>query len=261
MWVRLMSKLLIDNDVVFDNLEAVIFDKDGTLIDVHHYWSSMIKIRASLIAKKWLLGQTRVEVENFLVDVMGVDLSTGRMKPNGPVGVKSREYIVDTVTNTLRLREVDVDKEEIEGIFLEADRKTSKDILPLLKLLPGVENLLVSLEKCGVTMIVASTDVTSRTKIAMKALKIDHFFSEIFGGDSVKRTKPSPDLVIKAIKKCNLVPNKIVVIGDHPVDIEMGLSAHSGLNIGVLTGLSNIASFNGLNCIVIDNLRKITLRC
>ena len=169
MWARLMSKLLIDNDVVFDNLEAVIFDKDGTLIDVHHYWSSMIRIRASLIAKKWLLDQTRVEVENFLIDVMGVDLSTGKMKPNGPVGVKSREHIVDTVTNTLRLREVDVDKEEIEGIFLEADRKTSKDILPLLKLLPGVENLLVSLEKCGVTMIVASTDVTSRTKIAMKA--------------------------------------------------------------------------------------------
>ena len=110
-------------------------------------------------------------------------------------------------------------------------------------------------------MVIASTDLTSRTRTAMEALKIDHFFSEIFGGDSVKRTKPLPDLVIKTIKKCNIAPDKIVVIGDHPVDIKMGLSANSGLNIGVLTGLSNVASFKNLNCIVIENLEKINLTC
>ena len=257
-----MSKLLIGKDVVFDDLKAVIFDKDGTLIDIHHYWSSMIRIRASLIAKKWPFVQTRVEVENFLVDIMGVDLSTGKMKPDGPVGVKSREYIVDIVTNALHSSlGVDVDKEQVEDVFSEVDRETLKDISPLLKLLPGVKNLLISLKKCGVTMVIASTDLTSRTRTAMEALKIDHFFSEIFGGDSVKRTKPLPDLVIKTIKKCNIAPDKIVVIGHHPVDIKMGLSANSGLNIGVLTGLSNVASFKNLNCIVIENLEKINLTC
>jgi len=256
-----MSELLINSKAVFNNVESVVFDKDGTLIDIHHYWSSMIRIRASFIAKKLASSKNNVEIEDFLIDLMGVDLSTGKMKSSGPVGVKSRGFIVDMVTDALHLKGVDTDREEIESIFLEVDRETSKDILPLLRLLPGVEDFLTGLKKCGVIMIVASTDVTSRTKIAMEALRIDHFFSKIFGGDAVDNSKPSPDLVVKAIKECNLVPNNLVVIGDHPVDIKMGLSANSGLNIGVLTGLSNISSFSGLNCIAIDNLKRASVRC
>ena len=53
MLVRLMSDLLVDEEILLHNIKAVIFDKDGTLIDIHHYWTSMIKIRASLVALKW----------------------------------------------------------------------------------------------------------------------------------------------------------------------------------------------------------------
>ena len=66
-----------------------------------------------------------------------------------------------------------------------------------------------------------------------------HFKVAIIGGDDVKNTKPSPDLALAVIEKCNVDKSKTIVIGDHPVDVQMGIAAKMGYNIGVLTGLSN----------------------
>ena len=51
--------------------------------------------------------------------------------------------------------------------------------------------------------------------------------------------------------------NQVAVIGDHPFDIMMGASVNAGLNIGVLTGLSNSSKFDCLGCAVINDLTSI----
>ena len=131
-----MSSLSINGKVVSLDIEAVIFDKDGTLIDVHHYWSSMIKMRATLIVKKWFSDVGSDKIQGDLIDAMGVDLTSGKIKPNGPVGIKPRPFIVDVAAQIVRLNKKNVSNDEVEGIFLQVDQKTSDNILPLLKLLP-----------------------------------------------------------------------------------------------------------------------------
>ena len=256
-----MSSLSINGKVVSLDIEAVIFDKDGTLIDAHHYWSSMIKIRATLIVNKWFSDIDSNKIRDDLIDAMGVDLISGKIKPNGPVGIKPRPFIVDIATQIVKLNKKNISNDEVEDIFLQVDQKTSNDMLPLLKLLPHVMQLLDELHKCGVTIILATTDITSRARIAMKALGIEHFFSEIIGGDAVNSAKPSPDLALTVIKRCGVDKRKTVVIGDHPVDVKMGFSAETGYNIGVLTGLSDIIAFDELDCFVVDNLKSIQVNC
>jgi len=257
-----MSRLFVDGSEVFIDPQIVLFDKDGTLIDIHHYWSSMIRMRSSLIIKRYFSRSNDKDNMVFnLNDSMGIDSKTGRMKKDGPVGIKPRKFIVQVAAETVRRNGVSITDEEIEKIFVEVDEITSYNMLPLLRLLPGVKDLLEKLKKCGVTSVIASTDITSRVHIAMKTLRLDHFFDEIIGGDLVNKTKPEPDLALKVIDSCGCDSSKAVVIGDHPVDILMGESASAGLNIGVLTGLSGFSAFDGMNCRVVNDLTSIDMRC
>jgi phosphoglycolate phosphatase len=253
-----MSDLLINNKLVLYDVEAIIFDKDGTLIDVHHYWSSMLEIRASLIVDKYHLND-KVKVE--LMDAMGVDIQSGKIKTDGPVGIKPRPFIVGVATEVLNSNNVGVGHDDIEDLFLEVDKITSDDILPLLKLLPGVEQLLEDLNQCSISIMLATTDMTIRARLAMKALNIEHLFSEIIGGDEVDIAKPSPDLVLKIIERRGVNQGRTVVIGDHPVDVKMGMAAKVGCNIGILTGLSNADLFSDLDCFVVESLENIGVRC
>jgi phosphoglycolate phosphatase len=253
-----MSDLLINNKLALLDVEAIIFDKDGTLIDVHHYWSSMLEIRAGFIVDKYNLND---KVKFELMDAMGVDIKSGKIKTDGPVGIKPRSFIVSVAVEVLNSNNISISNADIESIFLEVDRKTSDNILPLLKLLPDVGRLLENLKQCGVTIMLATTDMTSRARLAMKALSIEHFFSEIIGGDAVEFSKPSPDLALNIIERSKVNQDKTVVIGDHPVDIEMGLNAGITTNIGVLTGLSNQAVFDDFVCTVVKDLKAIEVRC
>ena len=253
-----MSDLLINNKLALPDVEAVIFDKDGTLIDVHHYWASMLKIRANLIVKKYKLDN---KVKNELMDAMGFDKKTGKIKADGPVGIKPRTFIVSVAAEVLNSNNVNASRDDIEDIFLEVDKKTSDNILPLLKLLPGVEQLLESLSQYGIITMLATNDMTIRARLATRALNIESFFSEIIGGDVVDFAKPSPDLALNIIEKRGVRQDKTVVFGDHPVDVKMGMSANVGCNIGVLTGMSNADLFAELDCFVVESLKDIRVGC
>ena len=50
-----MIDLSVDSKVIHD-VGLVIFDKDGTLIELYHYWSQMVALRARIICEALGLG-------------------------------------------------------------------------------------------------------------------------------------------------------------------------------------------------------------
>ena len=63
----------------------------------------------------------------------------------------------------------------------------------------------------------------------LRGLKMDHYFEEIFGGDTSFPKKPAPDIVYHLLKIFGISPNQAVMIGDSRVDME------TGRNAGILT--------------------------
>ena len=48
-----MTDLFINDECVLEDVRLILLDKDGTIIDIHHYWGSMLKERARLIVNRW----------------------------------------------------------------------------------------------------------------------------------------------------------------------------------------------------------------
>jgi len=253
-------QILIDNEVIHSSPEVVLFDKDGTLIDIHHYWVSMINIRSEYIVDRWFPEvSNKQEIKYKLIETMGVDVQSWKMDPNGPVGVKPRSFIVHTTADVVRNMGCEISDDDMENIFLEVDAETSNNMLPLLKLLPGVERLLMKLKRYSIHAVIVSTDITSRARKAMQVLGIEQYFLEIIGGDLVKNTKPASDLAELALDRVGCMASSAIVIGDHPVDMLMGKNAGIDANIGVLTGLSRKKSFNECRCNIITDLKSINV--
>lgn len=231
-----MSKLQIA-DTLLDNVQIVIFDKDGTLIDIHHYWCSMIKFRAEFFLNALTLPkEKKLLLYNDLIDNMGIDQKLNRMKPQGPVGIKPRSFIIDVAFNTIKDYSNDFTREKVVDLFAKVDEYSIDKLSEIVELLEGVSEFLASLKEAGIMIAIATTDLSERATLAMHSLGIDTFFDTIAGADLVENAKPSADLVHYILNKHQLSSHEAIVIGDTMADFGMAQNAATRF-IGVRTGL------------------------
>lgn len=228
-----MNSLIVAGRKIAD-VGLVIFDKDGTIMDVHHYWGGMVRMRAEYLSKKFCKGGKRAADD--MMDAMGIDLSKNRIKPEGPVGIKSRAYVTEMAHKAL-LRHCGTAKlQDVSDAFALIDKESLSRLDELVKPLPGVPEFLVELREKGIKAAIATTDMTERAHVALSKLGIDGLFDLVAGGDAVAKVKPAPDLVRFVEKKLSARPENSVLVGDSYVDMEMAKNAGTRF-IGVKTGL------------------------
>lgn len=246
-----MPQLLHKGNKVMDDIRLIIFDKDGTLIDIHHYWASIIQLRAKEFAKEDSL-------YHELIEAMGVDTKTLKMKPEGPVGIKPRAFIRQVVQDVLLKHGIKKEDAEIEAVFKLVDEKTKTDLKPYLKLIPGAVEFLQLAKNSNTLMAIATTDLTERANLAFQALELSDFFSDVVGADRVKASKPDAEIGLLIMKNLGVKPENCIVVGDHPVDIHLGQNCGTKTNIAVLTGLGKEEDFVGLNCVQASSLKEFS---
>ena len=229
-----MSRLLLPNSS-FDNIKMVIFDKDGTLIDIHHYWCSMIEFRAEAFVKSVIVSKKQ-KLYNELVDAMGIDLISKKMKPEGPVGIKPRGFIMDVALDVMQSHDDTYTKEKVFEVFKEVDEYSKTKLKNIVQALPDTKRVLEDLKEAGIQVSIATTDLTNRAELAMSALNLRDFFVDIVGADLIKNAKPSADLIEYILEKNGLNKEDVVVVGDSMADLGMATNASCSF-IAVKTGL------------------------
>jgi phosphoglycolate phosphatase len=227
------------------NAQAIIFDKDGTLIDFDAMWGGW-----TLQIADRLQAATGLNSREALCAVYGYDSARKKILPNGKL----------TCTPMWRLRELLVEVAQSLGLSNEEALSAVQqawvvpDPVKLAKPFTDVRVLFENIHRSGIKIAVATTDDRAPTEAMLDAFQVTELVATMVCADDGIPAKPAPDMVVTICARLNVIPAKTIVIGDTTADLQMARSAGAGLVIGVLSGVGSLEKLTPLADFLMDTV-------
>jgi phosphoglycolate phosphatase-like HAD superfamily hydrolase len=213
---------------LLDDIDLVVFDKDGTLIDFHAMWGAW-----ALELGRRLDGATRRPVAGDVFAAIGFDPVNSRVRSGAPLAVATNAAVAETIAAVVRrwCPSIAAARRAVETAWFDPDPVTTAAPLADLPALFG------ELRTSGRRIAVATTDDRGPTEATLRALGIREAVSAIACGDDGVGVKPQPDMLLAICATVGIPPARTAMIGDTPADLAMGRAAAAGRVIGVLSGV------------------------
>ena len=204
-------------------IRGVLFDKDGTLIDVNGTW---VPIYRRLLCEQFDIDVSQAEA---LMQRVGYNPATDGFFANSILASGTTRQLVENWWPDLdhagmqdKLRMIDVDYAPLSKSLLK----------PLMPLAP----LLRELKAMKLRVGVATNDSHYSAINHMTHLGVVDLFDAVIAADTVPVPKPSGDMIRKFAKSMGLKAAEIAMVGDNSHDMEEARNGGAGLAIAVLTG-------------------------
>lgn len=230
---------------------GVVFDKDGTIIDI---WPMLAALARERLAH--LSARVRADALDAVNEAVGFDPHTGDIAPFGPLASAARKDEIAVAAGALWKKGISWHQAYsiARDSYDDADR--TLDITLGLRLFTGVRETLSALKDSGLFLFVVTSDSHDRTERMLSHLDILQYFTRIVGADEVGRTKPDPEAVLLCAGERGLTAADLVVVGDGPQDALMGKRAGSK-TVGVLTGVSSYDHLQSCCDVILPDIRDI----
>jgi phosphoglycolate phosphatase len=203
-------------------IRGILFDKDGTLIEVNGTW---VPLYRSMLAQEF--GHSQDEI-SILLAKAGYEAETDGFRAGSVMaGGTTREIAA------IWWPEIDAEERRKRVHFIDNDigPKAKSFVKPLMDLAPVFDEL----HQMGLVLGVGTNDSEASGKSHMTHLAVNHYFDVIIGSDSVAIPKPSGHMIARFAEITGLAPHEIAMVGDNSHDMEE--ARHGGaVAIAVLTG-------------------------
>lgn len=235
-------------DATFPNIQAVIFDKDGTLEDSQMFLRELGQKRSRLIdAQIPGIGEPLL---------MAFGINGEKLDPTGLMAVGSRReteiaaaaYIAETGRGWLESLAI------AHSAFAEADRYL-KDAANTTPLFVGSLEVLKFLSEAGLKLGILSAATTARVEAFVKRHQLDPYIQLQQGVDEGP-SKPDPTLFLQACQTLGIEPAATLMVGDSTGDIEMARRAGAAGCIGICWGSPQAAHLEAAD-VTISQLDEI----
>jgi phosphoglycolate phosphatase len=251
---------------VFRNIQAIIFDKDGTLADSQAFWQELAVKRAKFISKRYLLNQCQNKDNKSLLPsepfsgleealLLAFGVKDDRLDPASLMAVGSRmENEIGAAAYLAAMGKSWFEAKDIVAkAFQEADRSCDDRSIP--PLFAGVISLLESLYQKGLKLGILSADTTAGVENFVKDRRLEPYIRLKMGSDR-EYSKPDPALFLEACKQLGVEPSQTIMVGDARGDIDMAKRAGAAGTIAICWDNDSLGTIEGMD-VTIDRLDRI----
>lgn len=178
------------------DIDAIIFDIDGTLVDSMHVWTDIDDI----FLEKYHLE----EPENFHEGMEGKSYS------------ETAQYFLDLFP------ELPHTKQELEDEWHEMAFEIYTKELQLKK---GAYDFIVDMHKTGIKLGIATSNSRDLAEGLLMNTGVWQYLDAVWTSDEAKAGKPAPDVYLKVAESLGVKPERCLVFEDVPNGILAGNNA------------------------------------
>ena len=224
-------------------IKAVLFDKDGTLIDfMGTFGPATARVIESLANGDTVLAQALADAVDFNISTLKVDLNS--------------VLIAGSLENIVRDFAVVIKQPYSNELLAHVDDLFVKFSVESLYPFSFTETALDALLNMGLILGVATNDSETGALAHLNKLKISDRFRFIAGYDSGHGAKPEPGMVAAFITQFNLQPEDVMMVGDSTHDLTAGRAA-SAISVAVTSGEAQAVDLAPFADHVLENISQL----
>lgn len=203
-------------------IRAILFDKDGTLVDFQRTWGP-----AAQAVMQHLASGNRAAYERLVATSRFVEAEQ-RFLPDSPL-IAEPTSVYGVLWATALGRRADAE------FFAEIDQLLCDATTRHLAAIGDPKTLLPSLAARGYRLGMITNDAEITARAHARKLGLDKFLEFVAGYDSGFGAKPDPGPVLAFAQAVGVAPSETAVVGDTVLDLATARAA-GAIAIGVLTG-------------------------
>jgi phosphoglycolate phosphatase len=235
-------------------IELIVFDKDGTLVDFNLLWAGKLvnAVEAVLAAAPGLPG-----LRARLFATLGIQGDGKSVIPESPLAVSTLAKLGMVTTVVLYQNGV---------AWHEAERLSRDIFMPAIEVLPrpqdispigDVSSLMQRLSDHGFRLAVFTSDDRNATMATLPILGIAGLVGAMVCGDDAIPGKPSGAGLLHLASHFAVSPESILMVGDSMTDMTSATDASIGWRVGVLSGTGHREGLARIAHHVVDDIHAL----
>ncbi len=206
-------------------IEAVLFDKDGTLVDFEKTWTPAYRAAAEELAS----AAGAPGLGDRLLARAGYDGDT--LDPDSLL-------VSGTNAEIAALWSTEPELAGVTGVAARIDRVFNEHAARAPAAIDDLGGLLARLRGRGLKLGIATNDSTAAVSAWVAAAGFGSTFDFVTGADAGYGGKPEPGMVHAFCDAVGVAPGAVALVGDSVHDMRTARAAGCGLAVAVLTGVA-----------------------